>query len=495
MTMPSAARPHKRGLRARLNETWLRLKVALGDADSLPRSQVLLLRLTLLADGLVAIALAIFELELVSTIMSALGVALLLAVAAANLYAVYSLRRGRPSWPRNVAIAQGSVAVLATYVVFTAVRSYAQNWWTVSIAAGVGLFAIAWVLRVGHGAVSVPWTKSAAIVAAVIPLAGLVQFWLQSEYIPNLTFPMVDVSAELSPVGRTGSTIHLSAKLTFHNRGSFVVMNPAGLMRVTAYPTNTQRTVSPCSTEGPFQTYDAAGDAHYFSTNLVQAMDPNNTEPDAEFRYEATPVGQCGLLYANFIGGPSAFLHPGGTSTVQKDIDVDANSIRLVRLSGSAVFFTQRRLKDVRACWPDKDTAKLLNPSHWPMRASLYNDDIVPFINEVQHVWPRPDLSEGLCIDYELAPRSVIQQIVSGPPVLRVEVVMGRWWDYFNEYPQIVWAIGSVADIGKSQSQDEVDKIQQANPVSSITDVSAEYAPSDPPPPWSPESGFAKAAG
>jgi hypothetical protein len=445
----------------------------------LPQWQVWVLRMTLVIDGLAVLVLAFWELELITTVMQALGVALLLATSVANLWAFRSLVRVAPSWSRDAALAQGFVALLAVYIFVMDFRSYEKNRWTLIISACAGLFAIAWVLRLGRGSVSVHWSKSTAAIAALIPLAGLVQFWLQSEYLPSLTTPMVDVSTELTPTGRTGSIIHLSAKVTFHNRGSFTIMAPAGLMRITAYPRDSQRRPrSPCSTEVPPVDYDPVGNVKtFFTPTLETVLDPTGAHHDAEFRDDEnlTSVHQCDLLEASLLGGPSSFMSPGATIITQEVIDIDADTVRLARLSVSAVFITERRFKDVKACWPTKDTSKSLYPSNWPVQASR-NHDADNFYSEAGHLWPGPGLTEALCMDYELAPRSVVQELVSGPPVLRVQIVTGQWLNDYNEYPLLYWWYGTSADIDKSQGEDETAKIRRSNPVGGVS-ASAEYAP------------------
>jgi hypothetical protein len=465
---------------SRLSELAKVLKGALG--STLPQWQVRGLRLTLVVDGLVVLVLAFREFGLITTAMEALGVVVLLAISLANLWAAYSLLRVLPSWSRDAALAQGFFALLAVYIFVMDWRSYEKNRWVLVISAVSCLLAFGWVLRVGRGAVSVHWSKTAAAVVALIPLAGLVQFWLQTEYLPSLTTPMVDVSAELSPTGRTGSIIHLSAKVTVHNRGSFAVMVPAGLMRITAYPTDPQqRPRSPCSTEPPHVDYDLAGNVKTFYTpTLVGVMNPTGSNDDAEFRDDenVTPTSQCELLQASIQGDPRAFVNPGATIITQEVIDIDANTVRLARLSVDMVFLTERRFKDVRACWPTKDTPKSVNPNGWPVQASR-NNDPDDFYTEAGHLWPGPGATDNLCLDYELAPRSVVQELVSGPPVLRVEIVTGKRADDYNEYPMLNWWYGSFADIDKSQSDDETAAICHSYPVTGVEE-SAEYAPGEP---------------
>ncbi len=207
-----------------------------------------------------------------------------------------------------------------------------------------------------------------------------------------------------------------TAKVTIRNRASVRLENPAALMRVTEYPKNwQQRSPSPCSTDIP--NVDPAGHISSSSPTVVGGVDPTSVNPDGEFRLEATPVSQCVLFYANvFGGGPGAFINPGATQITQKEIDIDADTYRLARLSVSGVFVTERRFKDVRACYPTKDTAESLNPQHWPIQASWYDkNNSDDFYKEAQHPWPGPLQSQNLCVDYELTPTSVVQALMSGP--------------------------------------------------------------------------------
>jgi hypothetical protein len=223
------------------------------------------------------------------------------------------------------------------------------------------------------------------------------------------------------------------------------------------------------------------GNVNSFLTPWLETvLDPTGAHRDVEFRdYEnLTSVHQCDLLEASLFGGPSSFMNPGETGITQEVIDIDADTVRLARLSVSAMFITERRFKDVKACWPTKDTSKSLYPSNWPVQASR-NHDADAYYAEAGHLWPGPGLTEALCMDYELAPRSVVQQLVSGPPVVRVQIVTGQWNDAENEYPRLYWWYGTAADIDKSQGDDETEKIRRSNPVAGVS-VSAEYAPGEP---------------
>jgi hypothetical protein len=50
-----------------------------------------------------------------------------------------------------------------------------------------------------------------------------VQFWLQTDYLPLTSLPLVDITTDLTPMGKTEDTVYLEAKVTINNRGSVPV--------------------------------------------------------------------------------------------------------------------------------------------------------------------------------------------------------------------------------------------------------------------------------
>jgi hypothetical protein len=189
---------------------------------------------------------------------------------------------------------------------------------------------------------NVKWTKTGAIIIALFPLAALLQFWMQTYYIPETSRPLVDISTELSPQGRTGAIIHLNAKVTVHNRGAALVNVAGALMRVTAF--------SPTPREARLCT-PADLDKEY--CRIAAGLDLSGKNLDSDFRVNPAPIVDRQILYAgDFMNSPNTFLIPGATETFQREIDISPTKVRLARLSVSAVFVTERRIKDTRSCFP-----------------------------------------------------------------------------------------------------------------------------------------------
>ena len=68
-------------------------------------------------------------------------------------------------------------------------------------AVAIATLALAWIIHLGVRA-TLPWTKTATIVAALFSLVPLLQFWLQNFYIPGTLEPQVDLWTELSGAGQ-----------------------------------------------------------------------------------------------------------------------------------------------------------------------------------------------------------------------------------------------------------------------------------------------------
>jgi hypothetical protein len=167
----------------------------------------------LFVEGIGVLVLAAGEFYLATTPFGHLGAGILLAIGIANLWAFDSVRRGAATWAREAVIAQVLALILAGYVIFIDWRSPGISRPVMAVAGTVGVVALLWIIVLADRA-RVKWTKTAAIVAALFPLAALLQFWLQTYYIPQTSRPVVDISPELSEQGRTEQTIYLSAKVT-----------------------------------------------------------------------------------------------------------------------------------------------------------------------------------------------------------------------------------------------------------------------------------------
>lgn len=355
-----------------------------GTIGELPAWYKRALALTLLVDGGAAFYLALRDFQLQADPLGPVFAAMLLAISVTNLLALYSMLAKLASWQIQAVFAQALVVFLALYVVATATQIPSPRpWWgwcLLGVSVVIGIAALGWTLRLLHlGRLKEfhwsNWTKTATAIVALVPLGGLVSFWIQSDYLPKVTDPLIDVSTELKPIGRftpsgdAAPIIRLSAKVTFHNRGAVKAYIAGALMRVMAYPYR----------PGP----DPA-----VTPDLVQQELHLWTDAESVFRPSPMSPADAKLLYAEDLAGdPPTSLEPGETMTNQREVDIDSKEVRLARLTGYAVFFTDRRIRRFEM-HPDPDT------NHTGF-SSIY---------------------------YYIAPRSAIQEIIAGDAVLEVQL-------------------------------------------------------------------------
>jgi hypothetical protein len=303
-----------------------------------------LLLVALAVDGLTALALAGGQLYLANKLFSSLDAlfgsleaGILFAIGVVNLWAANSLRKAAPTWARDALIAQVAVLLLAFYVVVVdafkspeniidAVGTNRAQFVVFLVAVTLGLCAVAWILVLIRRT-AVQWTKTSAILTALLPLAGLLQFWLQTYYIPQTSNPQVDLSVDLSPQGKSGSIIHLAATVTVHNRSAAKVNVAGALMRVTGYPPTTQQQQPTAGCR-----YNSAY-ANQLWCLVEGGIDLSGANFDTDFRVNPTPAGNAHLLHAStFMGGPGAILMPGESYSFQREVDLDPGKFRLARL-------------------------------------------------------------------------------------------------------------------------------------------------------------------
>jgi hypothetical protein len=415
-----------------------KLQSALG--PEVPAWQQWALGVTLLVDGGLTIGLAVRDFQLATGPPGPLMAAILFALGLVNLLALFSLLRQTPTWHLQNAVAQILIALLALYVIMTAAQHPHPQRGVVAAAAVLGVVAVGWVLRLAD-TVKVQWNKTATAIVALFPLAGLVQFWLQSDYIPKLTAPLIDVSTDLSPIGRTGDNIHLSAKVSFHNRGTAKVNIAGALMRISAYQNPPNKQPAPPTAQ-----------ATPSDPDLMGGIDLRGSSGDG-FRAVPTLAAQRRLLYAESLGGPGDFLSPGDTVTYQDVVDIDSKNTRLARLYVGAVFFTDRRIRDIRTCF------------------------------DPQVSWKAPEFQQHgpvLCALYDLAPRNAIQDIVAGDAYIMVYETADDTAGP-SEYPSINCVMLPTprppADWNAEQ-QSESEKLASINPALFV-EQTAEATPSD----------------
>ena len=275
--------------------------------------------------------------------------------------------------------------------------------------------------------------------------------------------PLVDISTDLSPQGWTGSIIHLSAKVTIHNRGAMSVQVANSVIRLTAYPLtipeDTPVLLNPCA---------STADQHQEWCRRADALAPSGGDPDADYPLDRTPAASGELRYAGSYGPMGSFLVAGETDTFQREVDIDSTKVRLARLSFNAIFLTERRIEEIRSC----------NGKH-----ASSNEESSEFSSEVEKVQAAgvDGREHYVCWEYDMAPANIIDRLISSHPAMQVYTVLDDPSDLNNEYPRIAWAFG------KAGRFDRVDpgldrKLEEAYSAEAVTNES-EYASTDKPPP------------
>ncbi|GBE63574.1 hypothetical protein MFM001_00360 [Mycobacterium sp. MFM001] len=414
---------------------------------SLRRSLRILLACWIGVDAAIVLALAVWNATLTSSAWDLIGSALLLGIGVTCALAFGQIVRGSGNALITAMVSQIFIAGLAAYVWLVDQRSpVSQLLGITGVALMIGGIALIWVLYLGRYARTAV-TKGAAVVVALFPLIGLVQFWMQTDYMPQASRPLVDVSTELSPIGSTGPNVHLLAKVTLHNRGSVQADLHAALVRVTSYPVGTP--TEPATTD-----------------TLLASLNPNGRIKRGDYRETPAVPRDSTLLYATVLAAPydDAFLAPGQTGELKRVVDVDSRTVRLVRLSVEAVVVTHRMVQDVHSCYPPQ--------------VSLWQDP-GGFISEAGelHGWG-PGGARVLCTESRFASIGAVQDLVSDHPVLRTLVVV-EVPNHAMDVPMLLPFFGTRETVDEPFTHVRTaNRVEHANP-SSIIAESAEYAPSD----------------
>jgi len=378
---------------------------------------------------------------LTKTPVATIGSATLLAISVVTIWATCAAWCHRDGWLAASALSQFAVAVLAGYILLIDLRSpFPQHLGITGFACIIGIIAAFWVLylarhRYLHGGI----TNGLKAFAALIPLIGFIQFWMQTDYLPRTSVPLVDVTAALMSTGKTGDTVHLEATVTLNNRGSVPVNIGGTLMRITAYE---RRTGTP----------DQVPDAIEFGLN-----------PEHEYRDDPLPTSQRELLYANDVLQAGSILAPGQSHTFRRVVDFNSGTRRLARLAVDAIFITSPRISDVYTCGPSKKATG----------DGGFQEEIAKVLEE--------NGARFLCRDIHLTPRNVIHEMVADHPAFAVQAIL----DDDNptrknlDYPRLVMWRGASGNYNLNSMQDQ--KVNDANPTMTYQDMVVEYSPSDQP--------------
>lgn len=402
------------------------------------RSRILLLGCLILDAALIG-WLAVWDATLTRSAWDLIGTVLLLVIAIACVLAFAAVLRRSPSALLTTIVCQTFVVCLAAYIWLVDQRSpIGQLGGVTGIALVLGAIAVFWIVFLGRfvrGTVS----KSAVVVAALFPVLGLVQFWLQTDYLPRSSLPMVDVEAELTPVGNTGPIIHLAAKVKLHNRGSTKVDIPMGLVRVHTYPKGSPEIIPSPESVATF-------------------LNPSGSLI-ADYREVPTLPADAKLLYAGSIGSVGSFIAPGATHSSQLAIDIDSREVRLARLRISLIAVNHRTVTNPRTCFGSQVS---------------YNENTAEFLEEAAKLQNLVGAEDALCIETPLAARGAIEELVSDHPLLRIYTVVRN--DNLTT-PLLIPFFGTPGSFDDLLSQnDERADIEHANPSGTFGAMS-EYAP------------------
>ena len=396
---------------------------------------------TVLLDGILAVGIAVRDAQLTHSAASTLGSVMWLTAGVVNLTAAYAIVGRIRIWLVSSVVGQLFVALLALYIAIIDLRSPVRQFTGVSgLALVIGGIGVVWVC------VLVRWVprsvhRGVAALAVVFPLLGLFQFWYETDYVPRNSTPMVDIQVALKEVSRSGSTVHLAADLTLHNRGSAEADSIGSLLRITAYP--------------------SGAEIQQPSANAIaRAMDEGLASRD--FRDEPLPTNGRRLLYADdFFPVGGSFLTPGETDSFHVTVDVDASEVSHVKVSADVGLIAQRDMGAVHACFgrrrdvaDPKFLAQITKPT-----------DYAGF--------------KFLCAETDLEPRNVVQDLVADHPSIRTYLVLSDPARPDAEYPQFSLDYGTGSSFTSTKFDRRISQsINAANP-SAIAEATDEYVVGD----------------
>jgi hypothetical protein len=412
-------------------------------------------------ESLLVFCLALRDFALAATLTATIGSVTLLAISAVGVFAAYAAWVQHDSWRGASLLGQSSIAVLAGYTLLTAYRSpfppqffhfdhfdWSKPWTLISrsvplsvagFACILGIIAIFWLLylfRHWPGPVTV-WTTT---IVAFIPILGFVQFWLQTDYLPRTSLPLVDVTTDLTPIGKTGDIVQLEAKVTINNRSSVPVNVGATVMRITAYP-------------------QATG----IRTQLSDAIE-FGLSPSREYRDVPLPSDQRTPMYAKDLLPAGSTLASGQSNTFRRVVDFDAHKMRLARLAVDAIFITSPSIDKVYTC-------------AFPPGAPQKSTDDKSFQDEISKLTNQQDGTQFLCREIRLKPRNVIHEIIGDHPTFEILAIFNDPKNPITEYPALLLWLGANGNYSLTASQWK--KVSAANPTITYNDIAVEYSPSE----------------
>jgi hypothetical protein len=405
-----------------------------------------ILACTMAGESVLVMGLTLRDFALTQTPLATLSSVAMLAISGVSIWAAYETWTQGESWLALSLLSQFSIAALCVYIVLIDLRSpFLQFDWAsglfpvTGVASIIGLFASFWVLflvRRWRGPVS----AGMKAIATLIPLVGFGQFWLQTDYLPRTSVPVVDLTTEMSPLGQTRDIVHLEAKVTINNRNSVPVYVGATLMRITAYPQDLGK-------------QSEVSDALEFGYAKSQA-----------YRDKPLSVAGSKLLYAKDVLHSGAPLAAGQSVTVRRVVDFDSQKMRLARLAVDAFFITNPGITEY-AC-PSTPGGPQKTPK-----------DGESFENALRTKMVNPAGAQFLCREIRLAPQNVVHEIVGDRPSYAIEGILSDPKNPDEEYPRLLILAG--ADKRYDLDPLQYQRVRDANPPMEYEDMAVEYSPSD----------------
>lgn len=365
-----------------------------------------------------------------------LTLAIWLTTALLNVFALIGIS-GKQRWGAVLLlIGQASVAAFLAYVLVVEMWSPNPNLFCI-IGTLVVIRITATVIREAYqasgedGIARKIWIG----IAALLPLSGVVQFWMQNVYVPRHDRPQASLVTELDELGRTGDTVHMRGLITLHNRGK-VDINAIGSI----YQIRTFRYAS-TSDDVPIEAALTGIDWRHADTGRARGLE----QPGA-------------LVQADEVMTLDEFLTPGETWTKSVAFDVNAAGKDAVRLAAEAAFVTDRMAESRRVCDREQEI-RIGGPERYIVQTGA-------------------DRSRYICVETRFSPRNTVRDVFDDDPMIKTYVLLGV--PGFPDLPlpdlDIILEAGELpaSSLNQSQAQNVSEIIDRGLPIA-IVNSHVEY--------------------
>ncbi|MDT7784769.1 MAG: hypothetical protein QOF58_3188 [Pseudonocardiales bacterium] len=305
-----------------------------------------------------------------------------LTTAVLNFVALYGIIRKRAWGAALLLAAQAAVAAFLVYVLAVETRSPTVDLISLVLTAGLLCLTgvVGWHAYKASGETKVP-KKLWIGIAALLPLAGLFQFWMQNFYVPQHDRPQVDLVTELEEIGRTDNIAHMRGTITLHNRGKVDVNAVGSLYQIRAF------SYANTSDDVPIEAAVTGLDWRYADTGRARGL----VQPGA-------------LVQVDEMMTLDEFLTPDETWTKSVAFAVNMTGKDVVRLAAEAAFVTNRTAASHKVC--------------------DHSQEVVFGGPERYLVQTGADQSRYICVETRFPPRNTVRSLFDDDPVIKTYVVL-----------------------------------------------------------------------